>query len=232
MRLLGFFAALGLAPLCMGFFDIAGHLSPSEWMVWVMFYALMSILLMILVITKDVFLSKSDMYKVLVLNILIAASVILKSIPLPLGMSLAFIFPILTACVIGPAYGVIVGGFSIIFSALLFGGVGPWLSMQLYLVMMMSLLLFWVPPRIRRHIYFVIGYGSLWGLLFGFLMTLYFWPMTGMIYGLEAPNQSFISFYLATSFVWDSFRALGHLIFLYLFFEPFKKMINSTGMIR
>ncbi len=68
----------------------------------------------------------------------------------------------------------------------------------------------------------------LWGLLFGALMDLWFWPFAigpdtqhwqaGV--GLGETLKRFAAFYVATSFLWDSIRAVGTIAMLLLFGSP------------
>lgn len=229
--LISSFSFLLLIPLGYGFFQPAEQLTTIGWGLWIFFYLLAALFLIMLVFKRE-FRSTRDLYIILVLNTLIAMSMILKMVPLPMGMTLTFIIPLLTGCLVKPSLGGVIGFFSILFSALLFGGLGPWSSMQLYLMVVMCLGLTVVPFNMRRHAAFIIIYGSVWGVLFGFFMTLYFWPMSGMIYGLENPNQHFLSFYMTTSLMWDVFRAIGNGIFLYIFKKPFEILIASSSLVQ
>ena len=71
-------------------------------------------------------------------------------------------------------------------------------------------------------------YGGLWGLLFGALMDLWFWPFAvgpatqhwqaGV--GLGETVKRFAAFYIATSLLWDMVRSAGTVALILLFGEP------------
>ncbi|MCB1197834.1 MAG: ECF transporter S component, partial [Deltaproteobacteria bacterium] len=170
--------------------------------------------------------SQQSLYRILYLNLLIALSIVLKVIPLPLGMSLAFVVPILTAALIHPYWGALVGFFSVLISAFVTGGIGPWTPIQMYLFVLIPALLIWVPVQMKTNKLFLMGYGILWGMLYGFLIGLYFWPMMSQPLSKEAQMDSFLLFYVSTSLLWDLFRAGGNALFLFLLYTPFKQAIS------
>jgi energy-coupling factor transport system substrate-specific component len=71
-------------------------------------------------------------------------------------------------------------------------------------------------------------FGALWGLLFGAIMNLWFWPFLG-----GAPGQTwfqgatlaenmgrYLTYYLATSVIWDVTRAIGNVLIMIFFGRP------------
>jgi energy-coupling factor transport system substrate-specific component len=67
--------------------------------------------------------------------------------------------------------------------------------------------------------------GALWGLLYGAIVNLWFWPYaTGGAdqywtpgLGLVTTLQRYALFYMTTSFVWDGMRAAGNALMLMAF---------------
>lgn len=77
------------------------------------------------------------------------------------------------------------------------------------------------------------GYGYLWGLLFGALMNLWFWPFSppGALawepgLGLAETLRRYATFYMLTSFAWDSVRALGNAALILLLGRPVLKELR------
>jgi len=66
-----------------------------------------------------------------VLGILVAINAVLRFIPGPAGFSAVFLLPILCGYTYGGVFGFLLGALSILVSALLGAGVGPWLPYQM-----------------------------------------------------------------------------------------------------
>ncbi|WP_223179089.1 hypothetical protein [Phycicoccus endophyticus] len=115
-------------------------------------------------------------------------------------------------------------------SALVTGGVGPWLPFQ----MLAAAWVGWgagVLPRARgrREVGLLAGYGAVAGLAYGILLNLSFWPFsTGSGGGLSvlpgapvAENlHRFLLFSLATSLGWDLTRAATTAVLVALTARP------------
>lgn len=126
---------------------------------------------------------------------------------------------ILSARVFGSSFGFILGITSILTSALLTGGIGPWLGYQLFAAGWIGLFAGWLPKKIRGkpEIFLLVLYAIAASFIFGLLMDLQFWPWA---LGLETqlsyiPNgdiatnlNRFIVFHFATSMAWDIPRAI------------------------
>lgn len=102
----------------------------------------------------------------------------------PLGGGTAGLEPIwfvliLAGRALGPGFGFALGAVSLFASALLTGGVGPWLPFQMIGAA-------WVGcgagllPRVtgRAEIWMLAGYGAAASLAYGLLLNLWFWPFT------------------------------------------------------
>ncbi len=104
-------------------------------------------------------------------------------------------------------------------SALLTGGIGPWLGYQVFAAAWIGLLAGALPKTLRggRELMMLIIYSIFASAAFGILMDLQFWPWalgssTQLSYlpnGDISENFSrFITFHFATSMAWDIPRAI------------------------
>lgn len=162
---------------------------------------------------------------VAVLGVLTALNAVLR---LPAGPGDAptfFFLVILAGYVYGGRFGFLLGALSLFVSALLTGGVGPWMPFQMFVMGWMGLasgglgrLARARAPGSRRELAALALWGYLWGYLFGALMNLWSWPFAagdalhwqpGL--GLPETLRRYWAFYALTSLAWDSLRALGNL---------------------
>jgi energy-coupling factor transport system substrate-specific component len=159
------------------------------------------------------------------MGLLIAATSVLRfievAIPGPGGFSPIFIPIIIAGYVFGPRFGFLMGSLTMLVSALLTGGVGPWLPYQMFVVGWVGLTA-GLLPRVENSIVQIIMlavFAFIWGLLYGLIMNLYYWPFlsSGVTesfeagFGLRYKLANYGAFYLTTSFVWDLTRAIGNL---------------------
>jgi energy-coupling factor transport system substrate-specific component len=142
----------------------------------------------------------------------------------PLGAGAVGIEPmwfvlILSARVFGASFGFLLGMISMFASALLTGGIGPWLGYQVFAAAWIGLLAGSLPKKVRGHkeILLLICFSILASGFFGVLMDLQFWPWalgsnTQLSYlpnGDITENISrFITFHCATAMAWDIPRAI------------------------
>jgi energy-coupling factor transport system substrate-specific component len=160
---------------------------------------------------------RGDARLVALLGVLVAINSFARIPQGPTGEGLVFVLPILAGWWIGGRFAFLLGAFTMLTSAVLTGGIGPWLPFQMFA-------LGWVGagaavvrraftgryPRIALGVY---AYAS--SLAYGFLMTLWFWPFLGTgngpLYeaglGLGATLGRYERFYLLTSLPWDAARA-------------------------
>jgi energy-coupling factor transport system substrate-specific component len=134
------------------------------------------------------------------------------------GLETVFFLLVLGGRVFGAGFGFVLGAVTLLASALVTGGVGPWLPFQMLGAAWVGWGAGLLPDvRGRREIAMLAGYGALAGLAYGVLLNLSFWPFaTGL--GSEvsfvpgAPVTEnlhrFLVFGLATSLGWDLGRAL------------------------
>ncbi len=163
---------------------------------------------------------------------LVTANAALRLVPSLLGATPVFLLVILSGYVFGARLGFLVGALSMALSALLTGGVGPWLPYQMFALGWVGagarLLRLW-PGRRGERLRLAL-YGALTGFAFGFLMNLWFWPFLSgppesPLYrtpdaSLGENLQRYLVFYVATSLVFDGSRALGNVVLILALGQP------------
>lgn len=140
------------------------------------------------------------------------------------GLETVFFLLVLGGRVFGPGFGFVLGSTTLFASALITGGVGPWLPYQMLGAAWVGLgagLLPRVPAR--WEVSLLAAYGAVAGLLYGVALNFSFWPFaTGLGSDLSfvagaAPWENlrrFGVFSLATSLWWDLGRALTNVVLI------------------
>jgi energy-coupling factor transport system substrate-specific component len=142
----------------------------------------------------------------------------------PLGAGAVGIEPmwfvlILSARVFGASFGFLLGIISMFASALLTGGLGPWLGYQMFAAAWIGMAAGFLPKKVagKGEIAMLLVFGAFAAGAFGILMDLQFWPWalggnTQLSYipgGLISENISrFITFHFASAMAWDIPRAI------------------------
>jgi len=133
------------------------------------------------------------------------------------GIETAFFVVIIAAYVFGSGFGFILGSSSLLFSALISGGFGPWLPFQM---IAMGLVGFGagVLPKTKAPGWLLIAYAVPASFFYGALMTMWNWPyLAGLGSSVSfAPGAGFlenlvrfIRFEVATGgLIWDFGRAV------------------------
>lgn len=167
------------------------------------------------------------------LGILVAMTAVLRfievSIPGPGGFSPIFAPIILAGYVFGARFGFLLGAMALLLSALITGGVGPWLPYQMFTAGWVGMSSGWLPrlKNPRQELALLLAWGFFWGLLYGAIMNLYTWPLlVGTAVGWQ-PGLGFAdvlaryaTFYLATSLAWDMGAAIGNVLLLLILGTP------------
>jgi energy-coupling factor transport system substrate-specific component len=140
------------------------------------------------------------------------------------GFNPIFFLVLCAGYVFGASFGFLAGALSILVSAIVGGGVGPWVPYQVFGVgwigVVAGLAGHWraTMPGLRDVIT-LAAIGAVMGYFFGALLDVTVWipayrgnPTLGWNAGMPTSIalQHFTRFYLLTSFAYDSFRAVGN----------------------
>jgi energy-coupling factor transport system substrate-specific component len=151
------------------------------------------------------------------------------------GFSPIFLLILVTGYVFGPSLGFAMGALTLLLSAVFTAGFGPWVPYQM-------LGCGWVGAGAgamgraagrrpsRRAMLLLAGWGAAAGFGYGMLLDLWQWPLfvgSGPSSISWAPSlppadllRRFGAFYVATSLVYDSFRAVGNAVLILLLGQP------------
>ncbi|MCZ7529077.1 MAG: ECF transporter S component [Acidimicrobiia bacterium] len=162
-----------------------------------------------------------------VLGVLSAVSGLLRLLDLPGGGSGIFFIVVLAGAAFGPRFGLLLGLTSMATSAVLTGGIGPWLPFQMLGLAWMggcAGLVGRVTARFdpRVEIGVLAAYAWVWGFLYGAILNLWFWPFAlgdGPLawnpdLSLAQTLSHYWSFYVATSLAWDAAGALANAVLI------------------
>jgi energy-coupling factor transport system substrate-specific component len=138
------------------------------------------------------------------------------------GIETVFFLLIFAGRVFGPGFGFALGCTSLFASAIITGGIGPWLPYQMFGSAWIGLFAGLLPRcRGKVEIAMLAAYGILAGYFFGFMLNLQFWPFAvdpGSSISYQ-PGASFtqqwhryLLFDGATSLGWDTGRAITDLV--------------------
>ncbi|GBQ04188.1 ABC transporter permease [Streptomyces spongiicola] len=194
---------------------VTGHAQDAPWL----FAALLPLLVGVVVATiAD---GGMDAKAVAMLGVLAAAGAALR----PLGAGTAglepmFFLMVLSGRVLGPGFGFVLGSVTMFASALLTGGVGPWMPFQMLAMGWFTMGAGLLPGadrlRGRAELLMLAGYGCAAAFAYGTVMNLYGWTIvpglaSGVSFQAGAPVAEnlvrFGAYVLATSLGWDLGRA-------------------------
>jgi len=204
------------------------------------------IILCIAIVFVEAQSSLLDSKMIAFLGILIAINSSLRflenAIPGPAGFSPVFILIILTGYFFGSRIGFLMGALSMLISGLFTGGVGPWLPGQMITAGWVGQSSAWLRKPIQKMRWsgsaveriFLCVHGAFWGILFGVIMNLWFWPFIGASSGqtwlknasVVVNLQRYGAYYFATSFLWDITRAIGNVLLIALLTQPVLKIFD------
>lgn len=181
------------------------------------------------------------------LGILVAINSALRfietAIPGPGGFTPIFFLIILVGYVFGGRVGFLMGALTLLVSALVTGGVGPWLPAQMFTAGWVGMSAPILRPVVTSlasrqgklsqsvttsELFLLAGFGLAWGFLYGAIMNLWQWPFilgpqsqsyaAGL--GFMGTLQHYLAFYLVTSLVWDAVAAIGNVLLVFAFGAP------------
>ncbi|MEA3441598.1 MAG: ECF transporter S component [Chloroflexota bacterium] len=186
------------------------------------------------------------------LGVLIAINASLRfievGIPGPGGFSPIFLLIILAGYLYGGRFGFLLGALTMLVSALVTGGFGPWLPSQMFAAGWVGMSAPLLRPFVRRtssysnsknqsnriELLALILFGFLWGFLYGVIMNLWSWPYfvdpAGQ-YGSQGIStiefiSRYASYYFLSSFFWDLSRAFGTALLLFAFGIPILSVLR------
>jgi energy-coupling factor transport system substrate-specific component len=194
---------------------VAAHSTDAPWL----FAALLPLLVSVVIATLSD--TGMDAKAVAMLGMLAAAGAALR----PLGAGTAGIEPmfflmVLSGRVLGPGFGFTLGSLTMFASALLTGGVGPWMPFQMLAMGWVTMGAGLLPRphtlRGRRELALLAAYGALSAVAYGTVMNLQGWPYisglaSNIAYDPHLPLGTnlarFTAYCLTTSLGWDLPRA-------------------------
>ncbi|MFF8590321.1 ECF transporter S component [Streptomyces sp. NPDC015220] len=214
-------SAVGVAAFTWPFFApptsrLSAHAQDAPW--------LFAGLLVLLVAVVAATISESGLgpKAVAMLGVLAASGAALRPIGAgTAGLEPMFFLMVLSGRVLGPGFGYVLGSVTMFASALLTGGVGPWLPFQMLTMgwFTMGAGLLPGPDRLRgrAELLMLALYGFLAAFAYGTIMNLAGWPFMGALASsiafdphaaVPANLARFVAYCLATSLGWDLGRAV------------------------
>jgi energy-coupling factor transport system substrate-specific component len=155
------------------------------------------------------------------------------------GIETVFFTLIIAGRVFGAGFGFSLGCTTLFASALITGGVGPWMPYQMFGCAWVGLFAGLLPPvRGRLEVLMLAAYGVVAGYFFGFMLNLSFWPFTVDPHSTISylPGASFATnlhrylFYDgATSLGWDTGRAITNLVCILILGPPMLKAFRRAA---
>ncbi|MCB9154421.1 MAG: ECF transporter S component [Caldilineae bacterium] len=184
------------------------------------------------------------------LGVLVAINSVLRfvevGIPGPGGFSPVFVLIILTGYVFGGQFGFLMGALTMLVSAVFTGGIGPWLPAQMFAAGWVGLSAPLARPLVRlaggqqgsrREVAILAVFAGVWGLLFGAIMNLWFWPFiagpadqywqAGISVGETL--RRYLAYYLVTSLFWDTLRVAGNVALMLVFGAATLRALRRFG---
>jgi energy-coupling factor transport system substrate-specific component len=240
-------SALGVFALLQPFFSpgIAQHLGYSQirshetpWMVT------LALSLCVFIIIYEIQTQTVNTRIIALMGMLVAINASLRfievAIPGPGGFSPVFFLIIMVGYVFGGHFGFLMGALTLFVSALITGGVGPWLPGQMFTAGWVGMsapsmkpFTIWISKIFKKssskfEVLSLSILGAVWGLLFGAVMNLWSWPfISGPSDQYWSPGISagdiltrYAAYYLITSLAWDLCCSIGNVLLISLFGTP------------
>lgn len=215
---LGMVSAVGLVGFCWPFLAqpgsaILGHSRDAPWL-----FALLLPMLLALVLAELAD-GGLDSRGVAMLGVLSAVAAALRPIGAgSVGFEPMWVVIILGGRALGPGFGFLLGNISMFASALLTGGIGPWLPFQMVVAGWLGFFAGCLPDVRRRwEPVMMAAYGVVASIAYGFMLNLWFWPwgagtstQLSFVPGADIAENlhRWLLFNLATSLGYDIPRAI------------------------
>ena len=183
--------------------------------------------LVVIVVTMEVRRGTMNGATVAILGLLSATAALFRLVHLPGNSAGIFFLIVLAGVAFGPRFGLLLGLCAMATSALITGGIGPWLPFQMLALSWMGAsaglagrITRRLPPRIEVVV--LAAFGWVWMFLFGAIMNLWSWPFLvgngptlwhpGL--GIAGTARHYWAYYWATSFAWDAAGAVCNAILI------------------
>ena len=177
---------------------------------------------------------------VALLGALVAIDASLRLIPSFFGASPIFALIVLVGYVFGPQFGFAMGALTLLLSAAITAGVGPWLPFQMLCAGWIGAGAGCLPHfgPAKAGLVMVTAFGAFAGFGYGALMNLYSWPFTapgttrdaGLYWSptlsLAESVERYATFYLATSFFHDASRAAATALLILIAGAPVLRVLQ------
>ncbi|MEZ4570123.1 MAG: ECF transporter S component [Thermomicrobiales bacterium] len=176
------------------------------------------------------------------LGALVAVDASLRLMPTLLGASPIFLLIILVGYCYGARFGFLMGAMTLMVSALITGGLGPWLPYQMLGAGWLGMTAGWLPRRGDSggwtELIVLAVFGAVWGFLYGAILNLMEWPyaapglqeQAGLYWtpGMSFPDTvaTYARYYLTTSLVYDSFRAAANVALVLVLGRPVVRLLD------
>lgn len=170
-----------------------------------------------------------DSRKVAILGVLAALNSVVRLLGAGIaGMETAFALIIIAGYVFGARFGLLLGFVSILSSALMSGGIGPWLPFQMLGAALVGFGAGLIPKAasMKYRIFWISIYAVISSYFYGIFLTAWTWPLfvgpdTALSYvegGSLTENVSrFIQFELISGgLIWDTGRAVTTIVLISL----------------
>jgi len=181
-----------------------------------------------------------DIKAIALLAVLAALAASLRQIGAgAVGIEPMWFLIILAARVFGPSFGFALGAIAMSLSAILTGGIGPWLPFQIMAASWIGLLAGSLPRSLRgrAEIMALVITSLIAGMSFGFLMDLQLWPWivggdTALSFqqgaGVSENLNRFLTFHLLTAMAWDIPRSILTAILVWITGRPVINALRRT----
>lgn len=181
-----------------------------------------------------------DIKSIALLAVLAAVAAALRQIGAgAVGIEPMWFIIILAARVFGPTFGFALGSIGMTLSAIITGGIGPWLPFQIIAASWIGLFAGLLPRNIRGRveIALLMLVAVIAGMTFGFLMDLQMWPWllgtdTSLSFvpgdSIESNLERFIAFHFLTAMAWDIPRSLLTAILIGVTGAPILNALRRT----
>jgi energy-coupling factor transport system substrate-specific component len=177
---------------------------------------------------------------VALLGALVAIDATLRLVPSFLGASPIFALIVLVGYVFGPRFGFVMGTLTLLLSAVITAGVGPWLPFQMLCTGWVGVAAGWLPnsKSIGVELAIAAAFGAAAGFAYGALMNLYSWPFAAPgvtedvgFYWSPALSvaesiERYAAFYMATSLVHDATRAVATALLILVAGAPVIRLLR------